>query len=404
MINPHDALELVLNSIKPKNIEEVGLFEAAGRVLAGKSVSKRNIPIADSSAMDGYAMKAEDIAQVPVTLKVKGIIAAGDDVSAMSISAGECYRLMTGSNVPAGADTVVQHEHTDNGKVTVTINKSAKKGANVRYAAEDTAVGQEFDFGGRLLNPYLASRLASMGELFVNVHIKPRVAVVSTGSEISGFQDYGNPNKMLDANAPALMGLIREAGGEAVYKGVIPDEEEALRSTLLSLADFDMIVVSGGISVGDFDCMAKISENIGIKWAFHHVNQKPGKPIAFGKLKETPIFAMPGNPVSCMFCAYFYLVPAVRKLSGMKNCKQRHVKAVIAEPFSKKKDRIQFDRAIVENKDGVLYATLYRSQNSNLISSMSFCQGFVELADELEGNIPSGTEVKLYIFDGDNIG
>ncbi|MDR2884288.1 MAG: molybdopterin molybdotransferase MoeA [Deferribacteraceae bacterium] len=403
MIKPDEALKAVLETVTPIGTEQISVLDALGRVVANKIISKRDIPIKDSSAMDGYAVYAEDLASDGATLKVLGVIGAGDDVSGMAIARGETYRIMTGAHLPAGADTVVERELSDDGLQIVKITEGKKRGANVRPAKDDIGVGDEVDCVGEVISPYTLSRFISVGALHTWVYAKPRVAVISTGSEIASPEDYDNRDKMLDANAPAIIGLLKEAGADCHYLGVVPDDEAKLLAALKTLKKYDVAVVSGGISAGDFDYMGHISEKAGLSWKFHHINQKPGKPMAFGTLDGVPIFGMPGNPVSCMFCAYFYLVPAIRKMQGMNMPENRAVTAVLGEEVKKKKGRIQFDRVKLEVKEGVIHAYPYSSQGSNLIDSMVKCHAFMKLTDEHEGVLKVGTSVQVYIFNSSGV-
>ncbi len=402
MIRPDEALKVVLDALSPVGVENIPVFSALGRIAAQNAVSKRDIPLKKSSAMDGYAVYHDDIVNIPAKLKVLGVIAAGDDVSGIRMSHGECWRIMTGAHVPEQADTVVERELTDDNIPLLGVNKTKKKGDNIRPAKDDIAKGDTVNCSGESITPYYISRLISIGAFHMDIYRKPKVAVISTGSEIASPSEYDNPDKMIDANAPAIIGMLAEAGAEPSYLGVIPDEEEQLIQTLTSLKSYDMVVVSGGISMGDFDCMAKISEKVGLNWQFHNVNQKPGKPLAFGMLQtgatKVPIFGLPGNPVSCMFCAYYYLIPAVRKMQGMNEPRHRQITALLGEEIDKKKGRIQFDRVKLKVTDGVLYAYPFRTQNSNVIASMVESHAFMELADELEGRLKPGTPVKVFIF------
>jgi molybdopterin molybdotransferase len=408
LLNPDQALELVLADISPIGKEIIPVFDGLGRVVASQVCSKRDIPLQDSSAMDGYAIKHADIASVPVTLKVKGVIAAGDSRS-YSINNGECYRIMTGAYVPAGADTVVEYELTDDGREQVVVNKAVKLGSNIRPKSDDIAKGALIDYVGERLSPYHISRFVSAGILYTPAYRKPRVAVISTGSEIASPCDYDDNTRMMDANAPAIIAMLQEAGADCSYMGVVPDEEAPLLDMLLTMHNFDMVVVSGGISTGDFDYMASISAKAGIEWRFHKVNQKPGKPIAFGVInfanhnKNVPIFGLPGNPVSCMFCNYFYIIPTVKKMQGETYHGHKALSAVLGEPMSKKAGRILFDRVKIEVKNGVIHAYPFKSQNSNLIDSMTQCHAFMRLGDEMNGELPIGTPVQVYIFNADRL-
>ncbi|MDR0453445.1 MAG: molybdopterin molybdotransferase MoeA [Deferribacteraceae bacterium] len=402
MIKPDEALKIVLDNISPVGAENIPTYSALGRVAAQKIISKRDIPLKNSSAMDGYAVYNDDIAVIPAKLKVLGVIAAGDDVSDKKMGKGECWRIMTGAHVPVQADTVVERELTDDSMPVLTVNKGKKKGDNIRPAKDDIAIGDAVECKGEIITPYMISRLISIGAFHIDVYRKPKVAVISTGSEIASVSEYDSSDKMIDANAPAIIGMLSESGAEPSYLGVVPDEESKLINILNSLKSYDLVAISGGISAGDFDCMAKISEKAGIKWHFHNVNQKPGKPVAFGTLQtgaiSAPIFGLPGNPVSCMFCSYYYLIPAVRGMQGMKEPVHRQITAVLGEEINKKRGRIQFDRVKLEVTDGTLYAYPFRTQNSNVIASMVESHAFMELADDLEGALKPGTPVRVFIF------
>jgi len=291
---------------------------------------------------------------------------------------------------------------TDDGRQDVLIKEGNKKGTHIRPAKDDIGQGDIVDCVGEIISPYVLSRFISVGALYTKVFRKPKIVVISTGSEVASPEDYDKPDKLLDANAPALIGMLKEAGADCVYLGVVPDDEHKLIKTLTSLNGYDMVVVSGGISVGDFDYMGSVHDKVGLAWKFHNINQKPGKPLAFGTInlegKVTPIFGMPGNPVSCMFCAYYYLIPAVRRMQGMTEPAHKQITAVLGEEINKKKGRIQFDRVKLKVTDGVLYAYPFRTQNSNVIASMVESHAFMELADELEGTLKPGTPVKVFIF------
>ena len=213
LINPDDALSMVLEDIEPLGTETVSVFDALGRVIADRTYSKRDIPIRDSSAMDGYAVRHEDISKLPAKLIVKGVIAAGD-IQHYTIATGECYRIMTGAYMPQGADTVVEHELTDNGTDTVEIREERKLADNVRYAKDDIARGAVIDYRADRVTPYHISRYISTGAPYLPVYRKPRIAVISTGSEIISSMDYDDMDRMLEANAPAVIGMLQEAGAE----------------------------------------------------------------------------------------------------------------------------------------------------------------------------------------------
>ena len=401
MIRPYDALNVVLDNIKPLGAENIALSCSLDRICLAPVISNRDVPQKDSSAMDGYAVRKADLGRLPATLKVLGLIAAGEDVSALSVAPGECYKIMTGAHVPKGADTVIEWELTDSGTDKVIINSLSSMGTNIRPAKDDIARGEQVDFTGRRISPFIISRFASIGAFFVDVSRKPRVAVIATGSEIAPHSAYLESEKLLDANSPAVTAMLNKEQADVSFLGVVEDSEEALLAVLERASGFDMVVISGGISTGEFDYMAKIADRAGINWLFHKIYQKPGKPVAFGFLKNgVPIFALPGNPVSCMFCAYFYVIPAIRKMSGLAGAAQTFALATLESDVKRKSGRIQFDRVKLRRVKGRLYARPFSSQNSNLISSMVDSNAFMEL-DDFEGTVKTGEEVKVYIFNNE---
>jgi molybdopterin molybdotransferase len=396
VVTPFEALDIINEKIIPLGTESIPLANARGRVLAAPFISKRNIPVKDSSAMDGYAVKSEDT-KPSAKLKVLGVIAAGSDVTGLKVNRGECYRIMTGAFMPLGANAVVQKELTDNGFDTVEIKEAVDSDTHVRFAKENLAEGELLNFSGERLTPLSISRLASAGAIYADVYRRPTVAVISTGTEIASPSEYNVPDKMTDSNSPAIMGITEEAGGIPSYIGVIPDDEKKLSDVLLNLKGFDMVVVTGGISVGDFDFMAHMENKIDLKWYFDKVKQKPGKPFRFGCLSGIPIMALPGNPVSAVFCSFFYLTSAISKLQGAAKSFPEAVSAVLGEKTSHKKGVINYDRVSLVNENGILTAYPYKIQSSGMFASLLTCNAFLELPAEEEG-FSRGTVLKAYRY------
>jgi len=394
----NEAVDKVLSSIVPVDYEMISVYESLGRVMFDKVQSNRNLPPLDNSAMDGYAIIHSDIKSYPCKLDVIGNIAAGDDISNLKLSAGKVFRIMTGAFIPAGADTVIQHELTDNGKEVVTINSEIKFGSNIRRAATDISIDDEIDFIGDKITAYHISRLISAGIFYLSVYRKLNIAIISTGDEIADLSDYNSPLKTFDSNGVGIKYLIESSSCNVDYLGVIEDDLDKQLSIFSKLDRYDIIVTSAGISVGDFDLLHQVAERLDIKWLFNRVNQKPGQHFAFGHLKSVPIFASPGNPVSALFCSYLYLLPAVRKMSGETNHRNNIIKAKLTQDIFKKKDRVEFDRVIVTIKDGEFLLTPLKGQESYKISSLTTANAFAILGADLVGEIKAGTMIDCYLY------
>ena len=403
ILEADEAVEIVLKNIEPISTERVSIFDAVNRVIAESVVSRRNLPPFDTSAMDGYAIKAEDTAGGSASLKVKGVIAAGDNVAGLSINNGECYRIMTGAFLPYGADSVIQHELTDNGKEIVNISQQVKKGFCVRYKGEDLKEGSVIDRTGERFSAYHIGRYVSAGIFYTSVYRKPRIALISTGNEIADPAMQDNPDRIFDSNSQMAKIFFQQLGAEVSYIGVIPDDKEALLNTFKSLKNFDMIVTSAGISAGDFDYMNLIADQLGIKWLFSKINQKPGQHMAFGFMGNTPVFACPGNPVSAMFCNFYYTKPALLKMMGLKEYRNKPVKVILAEDVVKKKGRVQFDRVQVKIENGVMKAYPFTTQDSHIIESLVAANAYAKFTNEMVGTVKAGTELYAYVFNAEQV-
>lgn len=398
MYEADDALELVLKNINVLGLERVSIFDADNRVIGEQVISRRSLPPFDTSAMDGYAIKAEDTSLGSAKLKVKGVIAAGDNISNLTMTNGECYRIMTGAFLPDGADSVIQHELTDNGMEEVNIPQTVKKGFCVRYKGEDLKKGDVIDRIGERFTEYHLGRYVSAGIFYTSVYRKPRVALISTGSEIADPQLQDEPDKIFDSNGQMAKVFFEKLGADVSYIGVIPDDKDLLVSTIKSLKNFDVIVTSAGISAGDFDYMNLASDELGIKWIFNEVNQKPGKHMSFGLMGDTPIFACPGNPVSAMFCNYFYVKPALQKMMGMKNYRNIKINARLGEKVIKKKGRVQYDRVKIAIENGIMKAYPFNTQDSHIIESLVAANAYAKFENNMVGELEAGTEISVYIF------
>ena len=405
LILPDQALETILENVKPTGMEVVDIFSGLNRVAAEDLFSKRDLPSMDNSAMDGFAVKVEDIEHLPATLTIKGTIQAGDSVEGLTVNHGECYKIMTGAFLPNGADTVVEHEATQLDEKNVTILQAKKKGANIRRKGEDIKIGDEINISGKVITPEIQARLISTGITFLNVYMKPKVLVLSTGNELTYPGDNANSDKIIDANSFYVASFLRQNGAEVNYLGIAKDEIHDFKEKVLSSNTYDFIVTSAGISEGDFDVVANATEELNIKWLFKGVKQKPGKPFSFGKINSKYIFALPGNPVSSAFCTYFYILPAVKKMTGVKNFLNLFVTALTTDVVYKKNKRFHFNRGVLKwDCDNNLFKiTPYKTQDSHIISSIAHCNCYFIIDSDFTGSLPAGSAVKCFIYDKDSI-
>ena len=403
ILEADDAVNIVLENIQVIGKERISIFESLGRVIGEEIISRRSLPPFDTSAMDGYAIKAEDTSTGSAKLKVKGVIAAGDDVRELSINNGECYRIMTGAFLPKGADSVIQHELTDNGKEVVNIPQEVKNGFCVRYKGEDLKTGDIINRIGERFSPYHIGRYVSAGVFYTSVYRKPRIALISTGNEIVDPSIQDDSDRIFDSNSQMASMFFKQIGAEVSYIGVIPDDKEALLNTFKSLNNFDMIVTSAGISAGDFDYMNLIADQLGIKWLFNKINQKPGQHMAFGFMDNTPVFACPGNPVSAMFCNFYYVKPAIQKMMGLKEYRNKAVTVTLGSSIVKKKGRVQFDRVKIAIENGKMVAYPFTTQDSHIIESLVSANAYAKFTNEMIGTIEKGTEMQAYVFNAEQV-
>jgi molybdopterin molybdotransferase len=298
VIPVEEALEIVLREARPLPAEEVSLEDTAGRVLAEDVRSDLEMPPFDRAAMDGFAVRAADVASAPATLEIVGEVPAGAWPD-REVGPGEAVRIMTGAPVPPGADAVQQVEKTRPAdEFRVTILEGVAAGANVAPRASEVKLGDVLLETGRVLDPAAVAVLAAAGCARVRVARRPSVAVLVTGDELVEVAATPGPGQIRNSNGPAVAAQAREAGAAVRLLGVAPDELQALRSALESGADADMLVISGGVSAGDFDLVEPALEELGYSFLFTKVAVKPGAPLVLGRRGSQLVFGLPGNPVS----------------------------------------------------------------------------------------------------------
>lgn len=375
-MKPHaDAQRDVLEAMRPLPVEPVPLWSALGLALAEDVVAPHDVPPFANSAMDGYAVRAEDVAVVPVELPVSEDVPAGH-VARGRVEPGTAIKIMTGAPLPAGADTVVKVEHTEPGEGTVKI-LAAQPRANVRRAGGDVEAGTVvFTAGTRLTPPHLGS-LATIGVAAPAVRRRPRVAILSTGDEVvPPDTEELQPGMIRDANRPLLTGLLAEVGAEVIDLGIVGDDADLLRASLTRGSEVaDAVVTSGGVSMGEYDLVKAVLAELG-DVEFWKVAMQPGKPFAFGHLGSTPLFGLPGNPVSVLVAFEQFLRPGLLTMMGSRFRLRPRIPGVAGERFTTDPAKTVFLRVTVVVEDGRWVARSAGSQASNVLSAAAVADAF----------------------------
>ncbi|MBI1910592.1 MAG: molybdopterin molybdotransferase MoeA [Deltaproteobacteria bacterium] len=402
MISVESASEIILNEIKPLGIESADIVSALGRVL-GEDISARGgNPPWDNSAMDGYALRQEDIKgatkERPVELKVIYDLPAGQTPKAQ-VNPGEAVRIMTGAPVPPGATAVVMVEKTEPTQGgAVKIFTEAKQGENIRKAGEDFRAGDTVIKSGSLIRPAEVSMLATVGVPFVFVHKRPRVAVISTGDELCDINEAPPTGKISNSNGYALASLVAECGAEPIQLGIARDNKESLKEKLRAAMTADCIISSGGVSVGDYDFVKDVLKEMGSSMIFWKVAMKPGKPLAFGVIGGKPAFGLPGNPISSMVAFEQFVRPALLKMAGRKDIFRRNFMAKLTKDVKIKPGRMNFLRAELKAEESGFKVTPLEGQGSGVISTMVRANSFIIVPQDSSG-FAKDEIVKVQPFD-----
>ena len=396
-----EALRHIGAAVAPvEGSERCALRSALGRVLAEDIRSGINVPAHDNSSMDGYAVASADLPADGVReLKVIGTSWAGKPYPGR-VQRGQCVRIMTGAVMPAGTDTVVIQERVQRDGDTVRIGPGNAPGQNVRRAGEDLAAGQVALNAGKRLMPAELGLLASLGIGEVKVRRRARVAFFSTGDELRSIGEPLNPGEIYDSNRYTLYGMLQRLGVEVIDMGVVRDDREAIQRAFTEAAQMaDVVITSGGVSVGEADYVKETLERLG-KVNFWKIAMKPGRPLAFGRVRDALFFGLPGNPVSVMATFYQFVQPALRRLVGETEVSTVKVKARCASRLKKAPGRVEFQRGILQaGADGNLEVRSTGEQGSGILSSMSRANCFITLPMECAAVEP-GTLVDVQPFEG----
>ncbi len=404
MLNIEEALKAILDHATLLAPVTMALDEAAGLVLAENVIAHGNVPPFSNSAMDGFAVLAADIQQasevIPVHLHILEDVPAGS-VATQPVRPGTAIRIMTGAPLPDGADTVVHVEVTRVEGDDVLILVALKNGVNVRRVGEDMKDGAIVLTAGTVLRPGEVGVCAAAGHATVMVYPRARVTVLTTGSELVDAAQVPGPGQIRDANAHSLRAQVAAMGAEPVTFARVPDTRKAVRSALeQALIQADVVLTNGGVSVGDYDFVKDVLQEMGAELVFWRVKQKPGKPMAFWALGSKRIVGLPGNPVSSMVCTEEYIRPMIRRMMGHALLYRPVRTAVLDERYAKGADagRTHFVRVRLQERDGVLHATLTGPQGSGILTSMALAAGIAVIPEDTSV-VEAGQTVHVQLTD-----
>ena len=370
MIPVEEARARILAGMAATPAEVVALAAAWGRVAAAPISARLTQPPHDVSAMDGYALRAAD-AGLGARLAVVGSAPAGHPWAG-TLAPGQALRLFTGSVVPDGADSILLQEDATRDGATVVVNEAATAGRHIRRAGQDFAAGDVLISPGKLLNARDIGLIAAGNVPWVAVHRRPRVAILATGDEIALPGEPIPPGGIVSSNSHALAALVRAAGGEAVVLPIAPDDRAALMAAADAARGMDLLLTSGGASVGDHDLVQEALGARGLVVDFWQIAMRPGKPLMHGRLGDVPMIGLPGNPVSSLVCAILFVVPALRKMAGLAGTALPSVMAKLGATLAANDRRADHLRAtLAEDGEGALVATPFSRQDSSMLRLMA---------------------------------
>ncbi len=402
MLSVEEATQEVLKAFSPLEVESIPILEALGRVLAEDIHADMDIPPLPNTAMDGYAVRAEDTRGAspshPVRLRILQNLPAGY-VTDAAVQPGTAIRIMTGAPIPPGADAVVRFEDTREDGEWVEIFQEVPKGKEVREAGEDVRRGQLVLPRGTELRPQEIGMLAALGRPRVKVHRRPRVAILATGDEVIDIDAPWQPGKIRHANSYSNAAQVLRYGGQPFLLGIARDDSGELTARIRAglQQGVDLFLTSGGVSMGDFDVVKKVLAAEG-EMRFWRVRMKPGKPLAFGHIQGVPLLGLPGNPVSAMVAFELFARPAILKMLGKTKLEKPTLEAILADPIPRKDGRRHYLRVQVAREGDQFVARLTGEQGSGILLSMVRAQGLAIIPEEAR-SLPAGSRVRVMMLD-----
>jgi len=401
MISFDEALNNILSHIHALGLEKVSLLKSLGRVIAEDIHARRNIPPLDNSAMDGYALRFEDIRETskdhPARLIVIEDLPAGF-VAKKTIGKGQAIRIMTGAPIPKGADTVIPVEETKKEDGFALIFKGASPGENIRKSGEDVKEGDRVISKGDTIRPAEVGMLASVGRSFVYVFQRPLVAILCTGDELVDVDEDLDEVKIISSNSYTLGAQVKDCGAIPLQLGIAKDRKEEIAEKLRQGIRADVLISSAGVSVGDYDFVKDVMKDLGMEMVFWKVAMRPGQPLAFGTIGGKPVFGLPGNPVSSMISFEQFVRPSLLKLMGHRQLFRPVIEAILKEEIRKMTGRRYFIRGTVSFKKNQYFVTATGEQGSGILRSMVKANGLIVIPEDQE-MVEAGDKVKVQLLD-----
>ena len=399
MISVEEALSRLLAPLEKLPLEQISIADALGRVLAEDLAARRTQPPFAVSAMDGYAVRAEDVAAVPVELRIVAEVPAGAGFGG-HVGTGEAARIFTGAPLPAGTDTIVIQEDTERDGDRVRVLEGAARGRYVRREGLDFGEGDMLLRAGRRLTARDIGLAAAMNRPWLFVHRRPRVGILSTGDEIVMPGDPIGPHQIVSSNSLSLAAFIAACGGVPVSVGNAPDDPEALRRIAAATRGVDLLVTTGGASVGEHDLVRDALGSDGLELDFWQIAMRPGKPLMVGNYRGTPMVGLPGNPVSTLVCALLFLRPALDRLGGQTATSEATPTARLGTALPKNDRRQDYLRSrLARAADGTLEAFPFEVQDSSMMRLLAAADCLV-IRPPLAPALPAGAIVPIVPFPG----
>ncbi len=400
MLSVEEAQKIIFTEIKTMPPEKILLSHSLGRTLAEEITSPLDHPPWDTSAMDGYALRFSDTIAAskenPCILRVIETIPAGT-LPQKTVQPGEAAKIMTGAPMPSGADTVVKIENTNGGNKEVHIFSPSEEGAYIRLKGEAVRQGDPVLNKGIKIRPAEIAMLASIGKSVIPVYQQPRIAILSTGDELADLDEARGKDKILNSNGYGLAAQVSEAGGIPLSLGIAKDEKNHLETKIASGLSADFLIISGGVSMGDYDFVLEILEKLGVTTHLWKVAMKPGKPVVFGTKAGRPLFGLPGNPVSSMVTFEQFVRPAILRASGRTHILRPFITATLQEDIHKRPGRRQFLRAIVSLEKGEYCVRSTGDQGSAVLMSLVKANALMILPEDGEC-IQSGEQISVQML------